>query len=132
MSVFRSCTRLSNCRRSRPIREYEAAYIGLTPEEADGVQVYEPVGCQRCNGTGYYGRIGVYEIMEITPRLRGMIARKAHTDSLRQAAIEEGMHTLKQSARRLVLEGTTALTELQAITVEDYDHVVQETPVIEE
>ena len=48
------------------------------------------------------------------------------------AMIEEGMHTLKQSARRLVLEGTTALTELQAITVEDYDHVIQETPVVEE
>ena len=61
--------------------------------------------------------------MEITPRLRGMIARKAHTDSIREAAIEEGMSTLRQSARRLVLEGTTALTELHAISVESYDEV---------
>ena len=81
--------------------------------------IFEPAGCQRCNGTGYYGRIGVYEIMEITPQLRSMIARRAHTDTLREAAIEEGMMTLKQSARRLVLDGTTSITELHTISVED-------------
>ena len=113
-----------NCKRERALYDHEADYLGLTAEERKTQKIYEPVGCQRCNGTGYYGRIGVYEIMEITPRLRGMIARRAHTDSIREAAIEEGMSTLKQSARRLVLDGTTALTELQAITVEDYDHVV--------
>ena len=77
------------------------------------------MGCQRCNGTGFYGRIGVYEIMEITPRLRGLIARRAPTDTLRDAAIEEGMLTLKQSARRLVLDGTTALQEMLSVSVED-------------
>ena len=81
--------------------------------------IFEPAGCQRCNGTGYYGRIGVYEIMEITPQLRSMIARRAHTDTLREAAIEEGMMTLKQSARRLVLDGTTSITELHTMSVED-------------
>ena len=115
-----------NCKRQRNLLDHEADYLDLGPEERKSQLICEPVGCQRCNGTGFYGRIGIYEIMEITPRLRNMIARKAHTDSLRQAAIEEGMHTLKQSARRLVLEGTTALTELQAITVEDYDNVEQE------
>jgi type IV pilus assembly protein PilB len=80
------------------------------------------VGCQRCNGTGYYGRIGVYEIMEITPTLRGYIARKAPTDALREAAIAEGMLTLKQSVRRLVLDGTTTLSEMHAISTEDFDN----------
>ena len=121
-----------NCKRLRAPLDYEADYLGLSAEERKHQLIGEPVGCQRCNGTGFYGRIGVYEIMEINPRLRGMIARKAHTDSLREAAIEEGMTTLKQSARRLVLDGTTAITEMQAITVEDYDHVNQESRLVEE
>ena len=108
-----------NCKRQRPIQEHEADYLGLSAKERVQQMLFEPVGCQRCNGTGYYGRIGVYEIMEITPQLRSMIARRAHTDSLREAAIEEGMMTLKQSARRLVLNGTTAITELHTISVED-------------
>ena len=112
-----------NCKRSRPLLDHEADYLELSPLERKKHTICEPVGCQRCNGTGFFGRIGVYEIMEITPRLRGMIARKAHTDSIREAAIEEGMSTLRQSARRLVLEGTTALTELHAISVESYDEV---------
>ena len=110
-----------NCKRKRELLDHEADYLELTAEERMNANVCEPVGCQRCNGTGFYGRIGVYEIMEITPTLRGMIARRAHTDSLRQAAIDEGMLTLKQSARRLVLDGTTAITELHAISVEDYE-----------
>ena len=108
-----------NCKRSRKVLAYEAAYMGLSQEEFDDISICEPVGCQRCNGTGYYGRIGVYEIMEITPTLRGYIARRAPTDTLREAAIAEGMLTLKQSVRRLVLDGTTTITEMQRISVED-------------
>jgi len=110
-----------HCRKERRPLEHEADYLGLSAKERLQQTIFEPVGCQRCNGTGYFGRIGVYEIMEITPNLRGMIARRAPTDSLRKAAIDEGMLTLKQSARRLVLDGTTALTEMYAISVEDHE-----------
>ena len=108
-----------NCKRSRPVHGHEAAYMGLTDAQTKDQLLWEPVGCQRCNGTGYYGRIAVFEIMEITPNLRGMISRRASTDDLREAAIGEGMLTLKQSVRRLVLDGTTALSEMQRISVED-------------
>jgi type IV pilus assembly protein PilB len=100
--------------------------MGLTAEESKSQLIWEPVGCQRCNGTGYFGRIGVYEIMEITPNLRGMISRRASTDALREAAIGEGMLTLKQSVRRLVLDGTTALSEMQRISVEDVNSLGEE------
>ena len=110
-----------NCKKERPILAHEADYIGMSSQERVGRTICEPVGCQRCNGTGYFGRIGVYEIMEITPNLRGYIARRATTGSLREAAIGEGMLTLKQSSRRLVLDGTTSLTEMQRISVEDVD-----------
>ena len=116
-----------NCKKSRSVLEHEAAYMGLAQEEYEGVHIYEPVGCQRCNGTGYYGRIGVYEIMEITPTLRGYIARRAPTDTLREAAIAEGMQTLKQSVCRLVLDGTTTITEMQRISVEDLNLLGDET-----
>ena len=108
-----------NCKKERLVYEHEASYLGLSEKEGAKQTIYEPVGCQRCNGTGYYGRIGVYEIMEITPKLRGFIAKRAPTDALRDAAIKEGMRTLKDSVRRLVLDGTTALTEMQRIAVEE-------------
>ena len=108
-----------HCKKGRPVYDHEADYLKLTAAERARQIIFEPVGCQRCNGVGYYGRIGVYEIMEITPRLRGLIAGRAPTDSLRQAAIEEGMLTLKESARQLVLNGTTALSEMLSISVEE-------------
>ena len=121
-----------NCRKGRPVLEHEAAYMGLSQDEYQDVTIYEPVGCQRCNGTGYYGRIGVYEIMEITPTLRGHIARRAPTDVIREAAIAEGMLTLKQSVSRLVLDGTTTITEMQRISVEDLNLLEVESRVAED
>ena len=70
--------------------------------------------------------------MEITPRIRGMIASRASTDSLRQAALEEGMLTLKQSARRLVLDGTTSIMEMHVISVEDQNQNTVITRAAEE
>ena len=127
--VRRLCT---HCRRERELLEHEADYLELTPMERARQKIFEPVGCQRCNGTGYYGRIGVYEIMEITPRIRGMIARRAATDTIRQAAMEEGMLTLRQSVRRLVLDGTTAITEMHSISVEDYSELTNTSRIAEE
>ena len=61
----------------------------------------------------------MYEIMEVTPTLRTLIAQRRSTDELRTAAIQEGMHTMRESAKRLVLDGTTSLSELQRISMEE-------------
>lgn len=114
------------CKRARPILEHEAEYLELPGDKWSSTLLCEPVGCQRCGGTGYYDRIGVYEIMEITPTLRAMIARRCSADELRQAAISEGMYTMRESAKRLVLEGVTSLSELQRISVEDQNGVQDE------
>ena len=87
------------------------------------------MGCQRCAGTGYFDRIGIYEIMEITPRMRTMISHRCDTGALRETAIAEGMHTLRESARRLVLEGTTSISEMQRISVEN---MAEETHPLED
>ena len=120
-----------HCRKEREMLPHEAEYLYIPAIDRARQHIFDPVGCQRCNGTGYYGRIGVYEIMEITPRLRGLIAGRAPTDTIRNTAIEEGMLTLKQSVRRLVLDGTTALTEMYAISVEDHEQMVKKTAVEE-
>ncbi len=117
-----------NCKKKHDLLEYEDEYLDMTDEERAKATIYEPVGCQRCNGTGYYGRIGVYEIMEITPKLKTMISRKAPTDELRNAALEEGMSTLTQSARRLVMEGITSLSEMKRISVEGDLGLAIDTP----
>ena len=121
-----------NCRKQRHIMDYEANYLGLSQKDHQNQLISEPVGCQRCNGTGYYGRIGVYEIMEITPNLRSHIANRASTDALREAAVSEGMLTLKQSVSRLVLDGTTSLAEMQRISVEDQSLLVGLPRAVEE
>jgi len=108
-----------DCKRPHKLLDYEREYLRLSEEELSEATVYEPVGCQRCNNTGYYDRIGIFEIMEISPKLRSMISRRMSTDQLREAALEEGMYSLSDAARRLVLNGTTTISEMQRISVED-------------
>ncbi len=112
-----------HCKKSRAPLPYEAEYLGLKPEEREKTLVYEPVGCPRCSGTGYYDRIGIYEMMDITPTLRGMISHQCSADEIREQALKEGMVTLRDSAERLVLEGVTSLREMQRITA---GHVLEE------
>ena len=115
------------CKRPHKLLPHESEYLELTAEQAENAQVYEAVGCQRCNGTGFFDRTGVYEMMEISPEIRHLIARRASTDELRDAAMAAGMHTLRQSARRLVLEGVTTVAEMQRISVSDLS-LVDEIP----
>lgn len=109
--VRRLCT---SCRRPRPATEEEKLLLGV-PAEKD-CTIYEHVGCPLCAGTGYYGRIGIYEIMEITPRLRHAITMKTSTEEIRQIALEEGMSTLRMSAANYVLEGTTTIEEMMKVS----------------
>lgn len=111
-----------NCKKPYQLQPHESAYLRLTKEEEAAATIYGPNGCQRCGGTGYYDRVGVYEIMEITPTIKAMISARSSTAELRREAIREGMHTLRQSVRRLVLEGTTSVSEMKRIIVEDMRH----------
>ena len=115
-----------HCKRPHKLDPHEIEFLELTPEEAATAVIYEPVGCQRCGGRGYYERTGVYEILEISHKVRNLIAARASTSELREVAISEGMSTLHRSARRLVLEGQTTITEMMRISVENEgEHPVQ-------
>ena len=109
--VRRLCT---SCRIPRLADEDEKVILGVEDPE-DDVVVYEPVGCPLCNDTGYSGRIGVYEMMPVSKALQAVIARGETADKIEKQALEEGMSTLKMSAARHVLKGTTSLMEMKKI-----------------
>lgn len=106
-----------HCKEKRAALGEEKKMMGMNPMEE--VYVYEPKGCALCNDTGYHGRIGVYEIMPVTSKLRTEIARRATTDEIRKAAVEEGMNTLRSEAVRLVLEGVTSYSEMIKVSLEE-------------
>jgi type IV pilus assembly protein PilB len=91
--------------------------IGFSPEEAAEMKCYKGRGCQTCNGTGYKGRVGLYEVMEITEEMRELIVIGASAFELRKRAIECGMITLRESGLWKLREGITTVEEVVKETV---------------
>ena len=109
--VRRLCT---SCRVPRLAEDDEKTVLGVEDPE-DDIVIYEPVGCPLCNDTGFSGRIGVYEMMPVSRALQAVIAKGATADVIEAQALEEGMSTLKMSAARHVLNGTTSISEMKKI-----------------
>ncbi len=105
-----------HCKKPKQADQHELDYLGCSDEK---LTIYEPNGCVRCNKTGFYGRIGVYEIMEITPKIKNMISKKATADEIKNVAVEEGMKTLRQSAGNLVKEGITSFKEMLPVSFDE-------------
>lgn len=104
------------CRKRRRATAEEKELLKISHlQEAD---IYEPCGCGRCENTGYKGRIGVYEIMEITPSLKTIISKGGDAEDIKNQALKEGMYTLRMSATELVLDGTTSLSEMLKVSFE--------------
>ena len=91
--------------------------VGFTTEEAKTMKTYKGKGCATCNNTGYKGRVGLYEVMEITDELRELVLVGASGLELRRKAVEEGMLTLRMSGLRKVKEGLTTIEEVARETV---------------
>ena len=91
--------------------------IGYAPEEASSVKLFKGRGCGTCNNTGYKGRVGLYEVMEISDDLREMILTGASSIELKHKATEEGMITLRGSGLRKLKDGQTSVEEIVRETV---------------
>jgi len=91
--------------------------IGFKPEEVGDIRLYKGRGCQTCNNTGYKGRVGLYEVMEITDDLRELIIIGASAMELRRKAIELGMVTLRESGLCKIRDGITTIEEVVKETV---------------
>jgi type IV pilus assembly protein PilB len=87
------------------------AELGIT-ESPDELSMYEAKGCVACNDTGYKGRLGLYEVMEITPGVREMIVERASTSEIKKKSIEEGMMTLRLDGLDKFKKGMTSLEEV--------------------
>ena len=107
----------SNCREECEVTDPMLAEVGWKREEMDGKQFYRGAGCERCNNTGYKGRVGLFELMIINDSLREMISQNCSDDELRNGAREYGMVTLRDAGITFALEGTTTLEEVIRETV---------------
>lgn len=106
-----------HCKKPYEADEDEKKLLGVNPE--DSVTIYKPCGCERCSGIGYKGRIGVYEIMTITPAIRRVISKRGSAEEIKDVALSEGMHTLRMSASRMVMEGITSFSEMIKVSFDN-------------
>jgi len=93
------------------------AELGFEPQEIDTLRVFRGAGCKICNGTGYKGRVGLYEVMEITSEIKEAIIRNATSVELRRVAVENGMITLRRSGLQKVRDEMTTIEEVVRETV---------------
>ncbi len=91
--------------------------LGLTPEDIKGKRLYYGRGCSKCNGTGYRGRIGIFEIMVFNDEIRELIMERASTNVLRNAAVKAGMVQLRQNGLLALYDGVTTMDEIARETV---------------
>jgi type II secretory ATPase GspE/PulE/Tfp pilus assembly ATPase PilB-like protein len=82
--------------------------------------LYRGKGCRQCQGTGFRGRSGVFELMPITEELRALVMERAPTQKMRAVAIQQGMNSLRADGWRLVREGRTTVEEVMRVTKEEH------------
>jgi len=100
-----------HCKRPLKVSEAVLAEHGLT-----GAEPYEPVGCSRCGGAGYRGRLGLYEVMSVSEPIRTLILERASIDDIVAVAVSEGMLRLRDDGMHKVREGLTSIAEVERIT----------------
>jgi type IV pilus assembly protein PilB len=108
----------NNCREeNKDVPAKTLIEIGFTPEEVGTFKLFRGRGCGVCNGTGYKGRVGLYEVMEITEGIRDLIMVGATAIEIKRKALEEGMLTLRMSGLQKIKAGITTIEEVLRETV---------------
>ena len=92
---------------------------GLTEEDCDGAAFTRGRGCEQCRTTGFHGRLGIYELLEITPELRSMVHRRVSVEEFSRQWRLGGGRTLREEGVQLALDGKTTLEEVLSAT---YSH----------
>ncbi|HLE10241.1 MAG: hypothetical protein A2504_04925 [Bdellovibrionales bacterium RIFOXYD12_FULL_39_22] len=108
----RLCRKIcQHCRVEENISVEELVTCGFARATAEKIKVYKGTGCEHCGGTGYKGRVAIYEVMPITPAIRDLIIRGASADEIKKQAIKDGMKTLRMAALTKVAKGETTIYE---------------------
>ncbi len=105
------------CKKPEQRDPEELIRMGFAEDEVDYVVTYGPIGCPECNGLGYKGRIGFFELMEVTDEVSKAISAEVPEDQLRKTAVQEGMVPLRQAAIEKVRQGVTSVEEALRRTV---------------
>ena len=103
------------CKEPMTVDANVARFWGL----AEGTTIFRGKGCNECGGKGVRGRVGVYEVMKVTPRLRGLIGSGARSEDIHAAALDEGMMDLKRYSAWLLTEGLTSVEEVTSVVSVD-------------
>lgn len=107
------------CRTKIPITEKVLTDLGLSASEAHKMECFKGNGCATCGGTGYKGRIALYEVMPFTESVKEMVLNGASTAEIKRAAIKDGMKSLRMSGITKVAEGVTTIEEVLRVTMAD-------------
>jgi type IV pilus assembly protein PilB len=102
----------ASCKEPHQLPVAQLIEAGFSADAAGAVTLMRGKGCDRCGGTGYKGRVGLFEVMEMSDPLRDCVVTGAPASELRRVAIEEGMVTLRQSGLEKVRQGMTTVEEV--------------------
>jgi len=102
------------CKDCKRVKELPKAV--LSEHGLEGAEIYEAVGCKRCGNTGYRGRVGIYEIMTVTERIRTMVLERRPLADIADLATREGMRRLRQDGYEKVRAGVTSMAEIGRVT----------------
>lgn len=105
------------CKKPEHRDPQELIQIGFREDEVEALVTYGPVGCSECNGVGYKGRVGFFELMEVTDEVATAISAEVPEDTLRKVAIQSGMVPLREAALQKVRAGVTSVDEVLRRTV---------------
>lgn len=111
-----------SCKETRLATDTECRLLHRDPKNPPKICVPHRGGCPKCGNTGYYGRIGIYEVMEMTAKLKRIVSKGLGTDELENEARKEGLRTIRDNAEGYVLQGITSIDEmLKVATIEGDD-----------
>jgi len=113
--LIRRCC--NNCKDAYIPDDKELRLLGTTREEIAGRQFYRGHGCEICNGSGYKGRVGIFELLDISVAVQSMINKKMPSQDIKRKAIEEGMRTLRKDGINQILLGITTAAEVLQYTM---------------
>ncbi len=105
-----------NCKKAYQPSTIYLKSIGVAPEKFNETHIYKAVGCEKCINTGYKGRLGIFEIMLLNERLKGLILETFDSNRIKKMAIDQKMVTLRQDGINKVLEGITTMEEVLRVT----------------
>lgn len=112
----RVCT---ECREIEPVPVQALIDAGVKPEEAPSYICYKGRGCPKCNGTGYKGRVGFYQVMPMFEEIRELILNGANTAEIKRESMRLGVKTMRQSGLTKLKEGVTSFEEVLRVTMAD-------------